>query len=109
MSRTFAKTLKPLKKLKAAYDLPPPYINYLDSTNTEFLQHTDTHMIKASNQDILVVDHKSIAQAIEQDRDQPDLKDLAFFGRSNVGKSSLINTIAFNLLDRASNSPYTQC
>lgn len=80
-----------------------PFINFMDDTNTEFLGQR--YLEQAS----LVRKHASLSSVtcdltnIQQQIDKEitlvselggtELSDLAFVGRSNVGKSSLINAL----------------
>jgi ribosome biogenesis GTPase A len=78
--------------------LPPPYYNCFDQENTEFLNYADrTPLLRVQAgfnvKDIPSYDYKSIQAKINDDLENPSLKDIAFLGRSNVGKSSLINSV----------------
>lgn len=90
-----SKAIKPLKKIKGTDQLPPPYINFMDSLNADFLQfQNQKQKLKANPSQISVVDHKSIEAKVEDDKEKnPFIKDLVFIGRSNVGKSSLVNSL----------------
>ena len=81
-----------------------PFINYMDERNTTFLEPRyldQIHLIrKSSTQAPITCDHSSIedllvAESIRMTESGSvgELRDLAFVGRSNVGKSSLINAL----------------
>jgi len=63
-------------------------------------------MLRGNSETISVVDHKTIEAKIEFDKEKnPQVKDLVFIGRSNVGKSSLINFICGIQLVKTSKTP----
>lgn len=81
-----------------------PFINYLDETNTHFLSHEyfsqlpllrQSTVLKPVTCDIDSVESfmEGETELLDQEGDLAERKDLAFVGRSNVGKSSLINTL----------------
>ena len=100
MSQTkFVKAKKPSKKMTIM-----PFINYLDGTNTVFLskEYLDqmpllrqSKNLKPVTCDLTTIESHMAQEAelLEQEGPDAELRDLAFVGRSNVGKSSLINTI----------------
>lgn len=88
---TKVKALKSLKKIKGLDQLPPPYFNYLDPNNTEFLDYASQIPTLKAQGEIVTCDHRNIAEQIADDDDKSLTKDIAFVGRSNVGKSSLVN------------------
>lgn len=77
------------------------YINFMDDTNTTFLSDVFSSRTPLLQGDpakrSIQCDLGSIAHQIARDNDTialgTDLKDLAFVGRSNVGKSSLVNIL----------------
>lgn len=79
----------------------------MDDRNVEFLSFSDQKsLLKGSSETIVVVDHKTIEAKIESDKEKnPLVKDLAFIGRSNVGKSSLVNFICGLQLVKTSKTP----
>jgi len=97
--------LKPLKKADSG--LPKPYLNFMDPDNVDFLMHaSEKTLLKIDlNNPILSVDHRSIEKLIEEDNELPDLKDIAFIGRSNVGKSSLVNMLVGSQVTKTSKTP----
>ena len=82
----------------------PPFLNYMDSTNTEFLslQYKEQAPLIRRSQTLqpFVCDLSNIETQLEGESERlgaegevSELRDLAFVGRSNVGKSSLINSL----------------
>ena len=57
------------------------------------------------SQDPITCDHRIIEKQLQQDDENPSLKDIALVGRSNVGKSSLINYIAGIKVAKTSKTP----
>ena len=53
----------------------------------------------------LAFNHKQIRDKVLEDNENEQLKDIAFFGRSNVGKSSLINSITGRNIALTSKTP----
>jgi len=79
----------------------------MDDRNVDFLSFSDQKsLLKGNSATIVVVDHKTIESMIEFDKEKtPLVKDLAFIGRSNVGKSSLVNFICGLQLVKTSKTP----
>jgi GTP-binding protein EngB required for normal cell division len=79
----------------------------MDDRNVDFLSFSDQKsLLKGNSATIVVVDHKTIESKIEFDKEKtPLVKDLAFIGRSNVGKSSLVNFICGLQLVKTSKTP----
>ena len=73
----------------------------MDEDNIEFLKQENLSQVPdirlAPGSNVISVDHRSIEAHILQEQDpnmgNPEMKDIAFVGRSNVGKSSLINSM----------------
>ena len=87
------KLLKSLKQVKGLSLLPKPFLNYVDPANNEFLQYAPQipSLTAHPHSEVLTANHQEIAGLCEQFSQHPNLKDIALFGRSNVGKSSLLN------------------
>ena len=73
---------KPLKKPKPfKVTNQRPWINFIDPENTEFLQYTEPKL-RAHGE---ICTFEDVAEVGDE------TKDILFVGRSNVGKSSLLN------------------
>jgi GTP-binding protein EngB required for normal cell division len=90
------KQLKSLKKIKGLSLLPQPYLNYIDQANQEFMQYAPhiSSLTAPANSNVVSANHTQIAGLCDQFNESPGFKDIALLGRSNVGKSSLINQIS---------------
>lgn len=61
--------------------------------------------LKPSNQELVNCDHRTIESQMGKDDENSTLKDIALVGRSNVGKSSLINYISGLKITKTSKTP----
>ena len=90
--------MRKVRKIKNELVLPKPYWNFLDPTNKEFLGDTFTSRIplfKSFDKDVIVnlQNLSEYMDQIEDNHEYDEYKEIAFVGRSNVGKSTLINSI----------------
>ena len=81
-----------------AYYQSQPYLNYMDANEKSFLEQKYLDMIplfRDQRAELLkTCDHKDVRQYLEEQAEgQAEVKEFAMAGRSNVGKSSLINAI----------------
>ncbi len=80
--------------MKGISNLPPPYYNFIDPKNKDFLTYSLQIKSLAADPNYISCDHRTIEKQIELDNENSQLKDIAFVGRSNVGKSSLVNYVS---------------
>ena len=78
--------------------LPKPYWNYRDSENIEFLHkiyQERVPLFKSYDSEVICnnTNLTEYMETLKDDTNYADYKQIAFIGRSNVGKSTLINSI----------------
>ena len=104
-----------IKKIKNFGQMPQPYINFVDpDAKSEFLEHqysSRVSMFRRINRDQgfeAICDLSNLEaymDAQEEDVLSAGYKEIAFVGRSNVGKSTLINSIVDANILKCSKTP----